>query len=276
MEILLNELSLEGQYGSVEEFCEDALLKIVKIFKELKDDEDLVFKKYEFYSYKVTSELSIHDVLTGPLSRTYDVLRRLKLFLHSFFKEPYWENDSQQKECDYIFEDDKINTTSIAEAYERDRMIISFKHHRFLMDSLEVNGGDGVRSIFNLKEANDLLRVKYDAGRLALREYCSAKFSNGSKLDFSEVDLKESFGLLSKMDEKLFLEGFNKFDSLEWQQIFSDDGLDYKEYSSRNFYRSIESRKHKFRISQRYRCFGYVKEGVFYVLCFDLTHKLSD
>lgn len=32
----------------------------------------------------------------------------------------------------------------------------------------------------------------------------------------------------------------------------------------------------KFRITQRNRCFGYVENGVFYVLRFDLDHELSD
>ena len=32
----------------------------------------------------------------------------------------------------------------------------------------------------------------------------------------------------------------------------------------------------KFRITQRNRCFGYVDNGVFYVLRFDLDHELSD
>ena len=32
----------------------------------------------------------------------------------------------------------------------------------------------------------------------------------------------------------------------------------------------------KFRITQRNRCFGYVNNGIFYVLRFDLDHELSD
>lgn len=32
----------------------------------------------------------------------------------------------------------------------------------------------------------------------------------------------------------------------------------------------------KVKITQRNRCFGYVDNGVFYVLRFDLDHELSD
>ena len=69
---------------------------------------------------------------------------------------------------------------------------------------------------------------------------------------------------------------------MDWNAIATDKGLDYKTYKknrkSRRYFSDDLWKKgiKKFRIAQRNRCFGYVDNGVFYVLRFDLDHELSD
>ena len=67
-----------------------------------------------------------------------------------------------------------------------------------------------------------------------------------------------------------------------WIAIATDKGLDYKTYNknkkSKRYFSDEQWKKgiKKFRITQRNRCFGYVNNGIFYVLRFDLDHELSD
>lgn len=131
MELLLNELSLSGQFASIDHFVEHGVLNVLQVFTEL-HDEDRVLKKYDFYSYQVTPSKSIHDVLTGSVSRTYDKLRKFKIHLSQVFDSPYWEEDQRHNaNSEYSFGAVSVSSTSLAEACERDRIIISFIHENF-------------------------------------------------------------------------------------------------------------------------------------------------
>ena len=74
-------------------------------------------------------------------------------------------------------------------------------------------------------------------------------------------------------------DAFRIFAELSWADIYNSEGLDYKEYTNKqkDSFAIFRSKKiFKFRITQKYRCSGKVVNGVFHVLMFDLTHKLSD
>ena len=77
----------------------------------------------------------------------------------------------------------------------------------------------------------------------------------------------------------MFADAFRIFAELSWADIYNFEGLDYKEYTNKQIYAFAMFRCKKifmFRITQKYRCSGKVVNGVFHVLMFDLTHKLSD
>lgn len=276
MEILLNELSLDGQFESAESFAISAIPPILGLFKII-DSKDLIYKNYEFYSRKVTSTENIHEVLTGTSSRTLDEIRRFKSYLANLFEEPYWESDQKHSSVNtYSLFNNNVNNTSIAEACERDKAVISFAHPFYLTKKLNVFKDEEEISIHNLSEANDYLNSCLEENLIDFADYCAKKFNGKTKLNFSNFTQKESFGLLHKENESVFLEAFQKFDNLSWQEIIVDDGLDYKAYDKKIFYKEVEFNKYKFRVTKKFRCFGYVESSVFYVLCFDLTHKLSD
>ena len=277
MDLLLNELSLDEQFKSIEDFCENAIPNILNVFKDLQDD-DLVFKKYDLYARKVTPDQTIHEVLTGNSSRMFDELRKFKVYLSKVFEDPYWEEAPKHStDEDYSYQNNDIKGMSLAESCERDLMVISFMHNDFLHNQLVVNKNNTPINIENLTKGGDYFEACWRLKKSTIEEYCCNKYNDKSKLNFSFIDEREGFNLLkSNEDIELFKSGFEKFNKLTWQQVGVDDGLDYKPYDKKNFYKEIRTKKHKFRISQKYRCFGFVENGVFNVLCFDLTHKLSD
>ena len=81
MEILINELSLSGQYDSVERFVKEALPHFISVLKEINPTVDRLYKKYDLYARLVVSKSTLHDVLTGVESRIYDEIRRSKCLL---------------------------------------------------------------------------------------------------------------------------------------------------------------------------------------------------
>ena len=88
--------------------------------------------------------------------------------------------------------------------------------------------------------------------------------------------------MISLQNANEFVSSFRNFDQKHWQDIIVDDGLDYKE-----FHKNKRTKKYfdeyywgkgifKFRVSQRIRVFGYRELDTFFVLRFDIDHKLSD
>ena len=93
MDILLNELSLSGQYDSREIFVEEILPTLIGVLDEIQElFKATIYKNQQFYSSKVTKTDTIHDILVGNLSRQYPGLRKIKRqFFSPLFAEPYWE-----------------------------------------------------------------------------------------------------------------------------------------------------------------------------------------
>ncbi|MDR1160803.1 MAG: hypothetical protein LBK45_00535 [Tannerellaceae bacterium] len=277
MEILINELSVSGQFASSEQFVNEALPPLVAALKEVDNTKDILLKKYDLFSAKIDAETSVYDIMVGPASRLYDEIRKFKSLLVALFENPYWEDSRQHAaDCSYICHGNNVCNYSIAEACERDKVIISFVHPDFSMTQLSIIKNDTEIKVDNFFDKGHYTEIAWKREVLNCREYCMRKFAGG-KLDFSKIDEKESFSLLKKEDERLFIDGFRKFTALSWQQIGVDDALDYKPYPDNdNIFKDIPYKIHKFRTSRKYRCFGYVDNGIFYVLRFDLEHKLSD
>jgi hypothetical protein len=182
MEILINELSLTAQYNSIEHFIENGINVILPLFKEL-SNEDLVFKTYNFYENKVTQDKTIHELLVGPSSRTHDELRKFKLYLSHFFEDPYWE-DSPRHSLDikYQYKAMSLSGTSLAEACERDKVIISFSHPNFIDNTLNVLKENDTIVIDNLFEQNHYKTLKINRGLIQI-------FSLNDTVRFSRTNL---------------------------------------------------------------------------------------
>jgi hypothetical protein len=276
MEILINELSLAGQFDSVEHFITTGLKPFAKVFIDIDSQSNTLYKKYDFYQAKITSSDTIYDILKGNISRQYDEIRKFKSQLAKLFDNPYWEDNPRHcMNSVYTYNKKNISGSSLAEASARDKIAVSFLHNDFLSKQLSVYKNDCEIKIDNLFEQGHFVQIAYQRNSISFDVFCCKTFSN-SKLNFSKIDPKEGFLLIKKEEEALFFNGFRKFSELSWQQIFVDDAFDYKEYNDKKYFKHIGKKIFKFRISQKYRCFGYVQDSVFFVLQFDLKHKLSE
>lgn len=280
MEILINELSLSGQYDSERQFIELGITPFASVLSELNQEQgDIVYKKSDLYNYSITPSQTLHRLLNSNASREYDVIRKFKSLLFQYlFDDPFWETDQKHILNDsYSFEGREVAGYSLAEACERDRAIISFHSEDFDKAKIHIRKNKSEEIILdNLLNKGHCNELHWERNNICVKDYCVNRFK-GDKLDFSQINKKLSFDLLKREDESLFIDGFRKFTELSWQQIGVDDALDYKLYPDNdNVFKEIPHKIHKFRTSQKYRCFGYVDNGIFYVLRFDLEHKLSD
>ena len=279
MEVLINELSLEGQYFSVNNFLSDGLSVFINVLDEISISNNILLKKYDFYSSKITKEKTLHDILVGNISREYDQIRKFKRKLAMLFEEPFWEDDKKHSDDDtYLFDNVKINGSSLAESCERDKVVVSFLHSKFKILKIPVLKNQDEISVDNLYDEFHFLELIRSRKELSFEEYARLKFAD-TKLNFSLIDDKLGFALLNTTaEENAFLSSFDKFIKMKWDDILKDDGFDYKTYKGHDIFERKYSNKNvcKFRTSQRYRCFGFRENDTFFVIRFESDHKLSD
>lgn len=279
MDILINELSLDGQYLTVNEFLSEGLSAFINVLDEISATNHILLKKYDFYNTKITKNIILHDILKGNISREYDQIRKFKRKLAMLFEEPFWENDKKHSDDDtYLFDNVKINNSSIAESCERDRIVVSFLHSKFKILKIPVLKNQDEILVDNLYDKLHFLELKHGRNELTFEHYVRQKFK-GTKLNFSLIDDKVGFVLLNTMaEENAFLSSFKKFVKMSWDDILKDDGLEYKTYKNQDIFKQKYTDKNicKFRTSQKYRCFGYRENDIFYVIRFESDHKLSD
>lgn len=178
MDILLNELSLSGQYASKEKFVEEILPTLIGVLDEIQElSNATIYKSQEFYLSRVTKGDTIYSILVGDLSRQYPSLRKIKLQFRSLlFADPYWEATLKHSEShSYTYEGNDICNHSVAEACERDKIIVSFRDStNFSSQSLIVlkNSTEEIilDNLFNAGHYSNVLHHKGIIYRFSLKD----------------------------------------------------------------------------------------------------------
>jgi hypothetical protein len=166
MDVLLNELSLEGQYPNTEVFLQTGLMSVIGVLREMQSFDTTLLKKSDVWSRMVTQGQTLHSLLTGPLSRSADEIRRLKISIANLQNDPYWDDDSRQpQDTSYIFNGQSIVGTSPAEACERERIILSFLSSAFSVNPFCVIRNNLPIKLYNRKfEQLDWNQIHIDKG----------------------------------------------------------------------------------------------------------------
>lgn len=276
MQILFNELSLTGQFSNQDAFIESGLLPVIGVLKEMKEFSMILLKKSDTWSKMITPSATLHSLLVKNVRRTADEVRRFKLAIADLTKEPFWDSDSKQDAAStYLLDGTDIRGSSPAEACERDKVVVSFVSSSASVDPLNIIRNGINVPLNNLTCSGKLRELLWANKQIPFKSYLTARFSGG-KLDFSKVDEKMGFSGIQSNEQSLFVDTFRKFDELTWEQIHTDNGLDYKEYRGNIgiCYRDLKT--YKFRASRKFRCHGYREKNSFVVIGFETDHKLSD
>ena len=187
MDILINELSLDGQYSTVNEFLSEGLSAFINVLDEISITNHILLKKYDFYRTRITKKINFHDILVGNISREYDQIRKFKRKLAMLIEEPYWENDKKQSDDDtYLFDNVKINDSSLAESCERDRVVVSFLHSKFKTLKIPVLKNQDEVEVDNLYNRFHFLELRQSRNELTFEDYVRQKFK-GTKLNLRGV-----------------------------------------------------------------------------------------
>ena len=282
MEFILNEESLAGQFTTVQDFLM-SLRNNIRCFNIIRKNENNTISKTEnFYECNVTNDKKIRDLKGYGCS---DELVDFQLQLEKeIYNIPFWDkNPLHDLSKTYLWNGVDMAATSIAEAVERDHMLLSFEMEKFVdcILHLQVNGHDKtVQSIYSplylvnsvgkqLKmNRDDILKIRYE----------------GTRIDCSSIERKYGAGELEEFQFQQVISSMDKFANHEtWADIEHDDGLEYKKYKPSSpkydwYNGSMYKNKQimKFRASSVLRVHGYRKGDRFRVLRIETDHKYSD
>ena len=281
--IYLNELSLDGQFGSIEEFL-DSCIPLMKCLKFLKENKRNVYKHSTFYQQRITKDISWND-LRGVRS---DKARKLKsLLLSTTDTPPFWDLDEELKQdltANYTWNGKEITATSIAEAAEEDGILLSFLHDSYRDILLPVcKNGENLKEVGSAVSLNYLSEQLWQKNEIDIHKYVKARY-DGTRLNFSMLEEEYGFVNFEKEELRDCFQTFDKFVEHEnWEEVAKDRGLYYKKYSpqsaEKDWFRQEQYQDkeiYKFRCGNPKRCFGYREEDTFYVLRMERDHKISD
>lgn len=284
MEIIFNELSLHNQFQSFDDFRENALIDIIGFFSLPKIK---ILKKSDTYSRSIYQGKTLHDILISKNSDgKSEEIRKFKIILSKIINDEFWDLEKKcDKDATYLCLEKDVCESGLAESYERSTSLISLRPSDFILASLEVSKNSQPLSLENYTRVSNLLDHLYTNNVIDFQEFCKLFFKN-SKLDFTNCNSSQSFSLITdRSDEIQFLNSFKMFAEASWENIMSQGGkgdnkvgFAYEKYHQQDYFSNYKTNGnvYKFRVTQKFRVFGYREGDKFYPLEFDLTHKLSD
>ena len=281
--IYLNEMSLDGQFSSMEAFI-DSCDPMIKCLNFINKQNEKVYKHSTFYKQKITQKKTFND-LRGAKG---DKARKLKILLLSTTDNPpFWDEEdhfAQDLESTYIYNKQDVSATSVAEAAEERGMLLSFSHDQYRDCKVAVKKNDqhlaDIHSVYSTVYMSDRLLQKQE---IEIHDYLKMKYE-GTRLDFTSLEAGYGLENFEKSEIQDCLESFDRFVTHEsWEDIAGDTGLYYKSYEpaskSDNWFHGAKYKDldiYKFRCKNPKRCFGYRKNDVFHVLRMERDHKISD
>jgi hypothetical protein len=185
MEILINELSLKGQFLSVKNFMDEALIPFINTMNEFDRNKDVVLKKQKFWECKITENDNLYSLISTTNIGTIES-RIVKSLLRNL-SEPFWENSQKQNASDsYEYMNYNILGSSLAEACERDKVVISFIHSDFSSTKLQIYKNKVSIDVDNMFSKEHYIEVANNRKQIDKCKYFERKF------DFGQITLLEN------------------------------------------------------------------------------------
>ncbi|CAM3774783.1 hypothetical protein FLBR109950_00640 [Flavobacterium branchiophilum] len=287
MEVLINELSLNGQNQSIQDFINTSFVRFIEIFQILEKQKIYPYKKYDFYNSKITETENFQSLFhLKNVAGISDEIKKYRTIADKCLSEPFWEENQQHDSNKvYLYKNQNVSNTSIAEAFERNATLLSFVPSDFNEKQIEVSKENQSKNLINFSDKKHLLETLYENKLLNFHLFCLNYF-RGTKLSFENVNFEKSFNKINERnDEIAYLNSFLSFIEKSWGDILAQGGkgknkvgLAYSNYHDQNYFTNYNctSDIYKFDATLKARVLGYRDKDVFYVLEFDTDHRLSD
>lgn len=166
MDAVINEKTLDGQFDTVEDFCENLENDIIKIFKHFKKIGNKIYKIGDIFDYQVTSDYKLSEIF-NMCTKKNPAIQRLKSLIADIMHEPFL--NEKYENC---FEFAKDSNCAL----------ISFTHVKFRTDYITYDKC----TILNCYNNNSTLDHLYDS--LTINdEFYYENIEKGIKISFMSI-----------------------------------------------------------------------------------------
>lgn len=288
MDAFINEESLCSQHETIDDFLQksEPLFKCLNYIIKQQKQSIKIYKHSELFNKEIIKGIKFSDLRALPYN---DQITKMKSILLAITDNPpYWDLDYADIKQDfnkkYLFQEKDVTTTSIAEATERNGIIMNFFNEMYNDQILQIHKEEELKLLQSTYSYKYFLKYLLDKEIITMDEFVQVAYK-GTRLDFSEFDTKYGFYNFEKKEKEECIETFDRFvNHVGWGDIFQDRTFCYKSYKPNNKkndwfsetkYNNIDI--DKFRCGENpKRCFGYRKDGKFFVLRMRRTHDISD
>jgi hypothetical protein len=123
MDIVVNDLSLNGQFNDISSFLDSLRECTLPVLELIQSKGYSVYKSYNFYLNRITATETLQDILKTKGNPELSKLKSQIIGLSN--NPPYWEQDPRSDSksiysCEYT---SKSNNYCFSEACERDKIV---------------------------------------------------------------------------------------------------------------------------------------------------------
>lgn len=167
MELILNELSFDGQFQTQDDFVDYVLDTLIPLLDIVIENRVPLLKKSDIYNCKITREATMQDLLMKANEPSMSLLK--SYIVNLGYCEPYWDVSSLTDpavEYEYPASAEELNC--FTEVIERGAKLLSLRHQLYGSEAFLCKRNGKELEIQNIKEVRLLLReiLQEDKGKI--------------------------------------------------------------------------------------------------------------
>ena len=158
MELILNELSFDGQFSSQDEFIQYVLDILMPLLDVVIENEIPLLKKSDLYQYMITCDSTLQDLLMRTDDPSMTLLK--SYIVNLGYCEPYWDLETLMTDPEGIYEypASANEPNCFTEVIERSGQLLSLPHPDFDADMFLCRRDSEEFEISNIKDLRKLLK----------------------------------------------------------------------------------------------------------------------
>ena len=128
MEVIVNDLSLNGQFPDIDDFEDYYFDYLNQVIQLIINEKIPLYKKSDTYSRMITQNISLTQYLHESSNQTVATLIK-KAIIDIAYSEPYWDTDDIQSKTDvvYCYPNKQVEPNCYTESIERKCPLVSIQ-----------------------------------------------------------------------------------------------------------------------------------------------------
>lgn len=242
MELILNDLSLHGQFAAIDDFEDYFIDHLNELIKLMIDQKIPLLKKQDSYNRNITKDITMYTYFRESSNRTVATIIK-KQIVDLAIDEPYWDTDDMMRtrpDVDYEYPDKQSEPNCYTEAIERKCPLLSIQEDNNAGERIECYRDKESVGVINITDVNTFLNAYIKEGihniRFAIEHYQMDKAMICAEVSgkcYTESALLENN--LSEQDIRKFLDNIRTLvddkshgRKSHWWSAIKDDICEYR------------------------------------------------